>query len=429
MENTTTPNTLAPTASRIESLDAIRGIAVLGIFVINIVGFGLGEAGFASPLLVGGDGPLNHGLWTFTNIFVEGSMRGLFSLLFGAGIVLFTSRALYPDGPIVVADLYYRRTFWLIVFGLVHSFGFLAPGDILLIYGIAAVILFPFRILSPQTLLILAAVTLTGLTLSALDGELAETAQGLEAVRIEQQINSGATITEQEQKLLDEWHAAVEGNLPRQDDLQEEARQRTGDVATVYSSNAAWVVENSQFFGIVRWVIDGMLMMFIGMALFKLGVLTGNRNRYFYVWMVIIGYGIGLSFRIWAMYSRWTAGFSPILWAWGSFNQIARLAVTLGHIGLFFLLWSVFAQSWLMRALTAAGRMALSNYIGQSLIANLIFSGIGFGLFATMDFAEIYLVMVAIWIVQLLFSVWWLSGHRYGPLEWIWRALTYGRRP
>ena len=100
--------------------------------------------------------------------------------------------------------------------------------------------------------------------------------------------------------------------------------------------------------------------------------------------------------------------------------------MTLGHIGLFFLVWSLAANSWLMKALTAAGRMALTNYLGQTIIANLVFSGVGLGLFATMDFTGIYSVMLLIWIFQLVFSVWWLSKYRYDPFEWVWRSLTYG---
>ena len=123
-----------PRTACVEALDGLRGRAVLGIFVINILGFGLGEASFSNPMITGGDGSLNDGLWSVANVFVNGSMRGLFSIMFGAGIILFTARAAYPDGPIQIADLYYRRTFLLILIGLVHSYVFLAPGDILLMY-------------------------------------------------------------------------------------------------------------------------------------------------------------------------------------------------------------------------------------------------------------------------------------------------------
>jgi uncharacterized protein len=414
--------------SRIQSLDAIRGVAVLGIFVINIVGFGLGENGFGNPLLVGGDGMLNHGLWTASNLLVEGSMRGLFSLLFGASIVLFTSRAQYPDGPIRVADLYYRRNLWLIVFGLMHSYFLLAPGDILLIYGIAALFLFPFRILSPKWLLVLATGILVLLVSTTLLDELEESRLGQESARVEQRLAAGEAVSETEQVLHKEWQHRVDERWPTEAELQAEIGLRTGDLATVYSSNAEWVAANSQFFGMVWWTLDAVMTMFIGMALFKLGVLTGERDHRFYLRLTVIAYSIGLGFRIWALSTRWSHDFSLMLWGWSSFDQIGRIAMTLGHIGLFFLLWGKLASTRLGHVLTAAGRMALSNYVLQTLIANLIFTSLGLGLFGVMDFTGIYLTMLAIWIAQLLFSSWWLSNFRQGPLEWLWRLLTYGAR-
>jgi len=188
---------IKPTTARITSLDAIRGIAVLGIFIVNILGFGLGDVSFYNPNLAGGDGLLNDGLWTFQAIFVEGSMRGLFTLLFGAGIVLFTSRAAFPDGRIEIADLYYRRTMWLIVFGLVHSYLLLGPGDILLIYGIAGLFLFPFRILRAKTHFILASVMLLLIVLINFNDEMTEKQLSDQAAEIEQSISAGHPLRKQ----------------------------------------------------------------------------------------------------------------------------------------------------------------------------------------------------------------------------------------
>jgi len=415
---------------RIESLDALRGVAVLGIFVINILGFGLGEVAFSNPILSGGDGWLNNGLWSAANVFVNGSMRGLFSLLFGAGIVLFTSRAVYPDGPIRVADLYFRRTFLLILLGLIHSFIFLGPGDILLIYGIAGVILFPFRILRPKTLMHMSLAILAMLTLDALNRELPETALGHRAAEIQRTLETtAAEPSEEERAVLGQWQEIVNGNWPDPADLAAEKSDRTGDVATVFLSNAIWVKENSQFLGIVWWVTDAMLLMFLGMALFKWGVLTNEKSWMFYVRLGLIGYAIGLGLRTFWLVGRWQAEFSPILWAWSSFDQVARLAVTMGHIGAFFCIWKIASNSLLLRGLVATGRMALTNYLGQTIIANILFSGIGFGLYMTFTIAELFGTMLAIWVAQILFSAWWLARFRFGPFEWIWRSLTYGKAP
>lgn len=413
---------------RIEALDALRGLAVLGIFVINIIGFSLPEIAFFNPVAAGGDGALNYSLWTATTVLVEGAMRGLFSLMFGASIILFTERLENSGRAKGMTAIYYRRTIWLIIFGLAHAFALLMPGDILLIYGLAGLFLFPFRRLSARILTILAALVLVILTALVLSEELPETELGHEANAIEMRIADGATPSEEEQRILDEWAERIENNWPSQEDLAEQITARTGSIANVYKMNAIIVSGyNSSVEEVFWWMVDAFMMMLLGMALYKLRVITGERSAKFYTTLMLVGYGIGLSFRIWAVWSRWDADFSPILWAWISFDQVGRVATTIGHIGLFFVLWKLAASSLPMRALAAAGRMALSNYIGQTIIANLIFTGVGLGLYGALDRASIYLILIVIWIAQLTFSMWWLARHRFGPLEWGWRSLTYWR--
>lgn len=415
-------------SSRIDALDALRGLAVLGIFVINIIGLGLPEIAFSNPKVAGGDGALNYGLWTFTTVFVEGSMRGLFSLMFGAGVILFTARAAFPDGPIRTADLYYRRTMWLIVFGLVHAFFLLMPGDILLIYGIAGLLLFPFRLLSPARLATLGAVFLAGFVLLTLMEELEETELGLNAAAIEERLEAGEALTEEEEQTLEDWKDAYKGNWPDQDEADRQIAGRTGALAKVYSTNAGVVAMYNSIGDLLWWTADAFMMMLFGMAFYKWRIITAERSLSFYAMLAAAGYGIGLSFRIWAVASRWEADFSPLLWAWSSFDQPGRVAMTFGHIGMFFVLWKFASSSLPMRALTAAGRMALTNYISQTVIANLIFTGVGLGLYGALDRANIYVIMLAVWTFQLAFSIWWLSRFRFGPLEWGWRTLTYWRR-
>ena len=133
---------------------------------------------------------------------------------------------------------------------------------------------------------------------------------------------------------------------------------------------------------------------------------TGQKSLRFYVTLTVVSYAVGLAFRIWMVEVRWNAEFSPILWGWPSFYEVGRLSMTLGHIGLFFIVWHWASNTRLMRALTAAGRMALTNYIGQTIIANLIFTGIGLGLYGTLERKSIVILMLGVWVFQLLFSVW-----------------------
>lgn len=413
-----------PAQSRIDALDALRGLAVMGIFVINIIGFSMPEIAMSNPHYAGG-GALNDALWTASQIFVEGSMRGLFSLMFGAGIVLFTQRALYPDGPIRVADLYYRRTIWLALFGLAHGFALLMPGDILLIYGLAGLFAFPFRILAPRTLLIWAAVAMAYLLATLISEEYAEYEMGTEAIKLEGAQAAGQTLSEEDISKIEAWRDY--SALPTDEDISNIIANRTGDVATVYATNAETVIEYNDTGGLLYWSVDALMMMMLGMAFFKWRIITAERSLKFYIMLAAICYAIAIPARCWMVWARWEADFSTILWVPWAIFQPVRVIMTIGHIGLFFTLWTFFASSLPMRALGAAGRMALSNYIGQTLICGLLFTGVGFGLYGSLGLATVYLIMAAVWVAQLTFSMWWLARFRFGPLEWGWRCLTYWR--
>ena len=414
-----------PAASRIEALDALRGVAVFGIFVINIIGLSMPEIAMSNPHYAGG-GALNNGLWTTAQIFVEGSMRGLFSLMFGAGVILFTQRAIYPDGPIRVADLFYRRTIWLTLFGLAHAFFLLMPGDILLIYGLAGLFLFPFRILSPRKLMIWAAAALAFLSITLIPEEYAEYEMGTAAAHLEAAQASGQTLSDGDIAKIEEWREY--SARPDQDDIDAIIAARTGDPATVFGSNAEAVIEANDSYGLLWWSVDAIMMMFIGMAFYKWRIITAERTLKFYVMLAAFSYAFAIPARCWMLWTRWEADFSTVLWLPWAIDQPVRVIMTIGHIGLFFTLWKFYSSSLPMRALSAAGRMALSNYIGQTIICGLLFTGVGFGLYGSLDLATVYLIMVAVWLAQLTISSWWLARFRFGPLEWGWRALTYGHR-
>lgn len=350
-------------AARYGAVDALRGFALLGIFVINIIGFSMGgPTAYVNPSDVGGADPLNMGLWAFSELFVAGSMRGLFSLLFGAGIVLFTSRAPYPDGPVRVADLFYRRSIWLILFGLIHTYALLMPGDILFLYGVTALFLFPFRILSPARLLLAAAAIVAALTANSAVSEIGGLQQMQAAAEVEARQAAGQPLSAEDRQVLKR-----EANRPAPEELLAERRSaRTGDIQTLYSSNAKW----SAWGGLsdLFWqMLDPAAMMLIGMALIKLGLLTGTAPRQTYLRLALVGYAIGIPLRLWLTAERVAADFSPaVTWLWIT-NEIARVALTLGHVGLFLLLWQMLRNSMIMRAFAAAGRMAFSNISARRL--------------------------------------------------------------
>ena len=153
---------LAPTRLRFDALDVVRGIAVLGILLMNIEEMGTPKAAWAYPPLISWTGA-DQTVWWLRDVLAKGTMRGLLSLLFGAGFILMTTRAGRDDGK--VADAYHRRNIWLVLFGLVHGYLILWPGDILLIYGAVGLFLFPWRHWPPQRLLKAGLVVVIAMTL------------------------------------------------------------------------------------------------------------------------------------------------------------------------------------------------------------------------------------------------------------------------
>ncbi|MEX2450132.1 MAG: DUF418 domain-containing protein [Rhodospirillales bacterium] len=397
---------------------------MLGIFWINIILFALPEAATVNPVAVGGEGLLNYGLWTFGAIFVEGTMRGLFSVMFGASMVLFIVHAEEAADP-RAGVLYYRRTAWLILFGLVHLYVLLMPDDILLVYGIAGLFLFPVRKLSPRTLTSVSAVILIGVTvLSGIEGytqaELKHDAADASA-----RAAVGKTLDSTGRLAIKEWRKIQGETWPAYDLLAEEVEARRSPVRVLFEQNADAVNEFLQSGDAIFWLADVWTMMLLGMALLKWRVLTGARSRRFYAGLMAAGYGIGLPIKTREVWVQWHSGFESDDWISFVPDETARIALTLGHIGLFFTIWHSGALGWLMRRLTEVGRMALTNYIGQTVIANLIFSGVGLGLFGQLERFQVHGVMAVVWGAQIGFSYWWLSRFAFGPLEWAWRSLTY----
>jgi uncharacterized protein len=170
-------------------------------------------------------------------------------------------------------------------------------------------------------------------------------------------------------------------------------------------------------------------MMFIGMGLFKLGALSGKRSFSFYAWLVAIGYGIGLPLNSYTAWVIVKSNFDPVTQTFANMAaDIGRLTVALGHLGLVMLLVQAKLLQWLFSALTAAGQMAFSNYIFQSIVTAFVFTGYGFGLYDRLERYQLYYVVAGIWVVQLVVSPIWLAHYRFGPLEWCWRSLTYWKR-
>ena len=415
-------------ADRISSLDVIRGVALFGILLMNIVGFGLPYA-YDNPTLAGGADGINLFAWQINTLLFEGTMRGLFSILFGAGIVLMTSRAEARDPSIAVADIYFRRNLWLIAFGLIHSWLLLFTGDILYRYGVVALFLFVFRKASPRFLIVLGVLVLASLSAKDIYWTMQDRQAFAEAESAQVLLDDGSEISEAQQQAIDSWQETVESAKTSPETIEEMVTARKSGYFENIAFNAERIIQGQSYdlYMFTFWDTAGMML--IGMALLKLGILNAERSTRFYLMMIAAGYGIGLFVNAYEVNLLLNSnfGYRAVGQAYMT-ADLGRLSVTLGHVGLVMLICRKAWLSWLTSRIAAVGRMALSSYVMHTIICIFIFFGIGFAMFGELQRYQLYYVVFGIWVFQLIVSPIWLKYYRFGPLEWAWRSLTYNKR-
>lgn len=389
-----------PEAERIRALDLLRGFAVLGILYMNIQAFSMPSSAYMNPSTYGDLHGGNLAVWLAGRILVDQKFMSMFSLLFGAGIVLMTgrveARGLRPP------RLHFRRMGWLALAGLMHGF-LLWSGDILFCYGVCGCLIYRARTWTARRLLLAAVVVLL----------------------------FGSAIGFGSSHFFSRFPAS----------LQEFARESWQPPRYVVADQLAdyrggWLAQNRQrmpnafalntfAFSFYGWRVVGLML--AGMALFKFDVLTARRSTRLYAGMAAIGFGAGVPLASYGAWRIMQAGFAfpEALFAAQEFNYWDSLTVATGWIGLMMLLAQRWGSSPWLRPLACAGQMALTNYLMQTLVCTIIFYGHGLGLFGRVERVQQLEIVVAIWIFQLAFSSLWLSHFRFGPFEWLWRSLTY----
>ena len=405
-------------AERISAVDVLRGVALLGILLINILSFGLPYEG-KHALLAGAPHDSDTIVWFVVMTLFEGKMRAMFSMLFGGGVILLTERFERRGDP-RGADIYYRRTLWLLAIGIVHAYG-LWPGDILMSYGVAGLFLYPFRKLSGRSLVLSGLVVLLlgvpGAVYEALRLERLEaSAQAAEARQAE-----GQKLSRRERDDLNDWEDALDDAHPDDETIQASLDAHLGGYWKLFFYRSQYIEEFT-----AEDFVDTVGMMLVGMGLMKLGVFSARRSTRFYATLVALGLAIGWPLHAWAAGWIYRHDFDPIDLAWIAMTyDPGRLAVALGYVGLVMLVVRLGVARRLTTALGDVGRMALTNYLGTTLVCTTLFYGYGFGLFGQLSCAELYWVVLGVWIVQLLVSPLWLRHFLFGPAEWAWRSLTY----
>ena len=391
-------------SERHDVIDYLRGCALLGILVMNIQSFAMPFAVYFNPTALGDRGPVDFAIWLTGHLFFDQKFMTIFSILFGAGIVLMTSRAEARGAR--PARLHYRRMFALLVFGLIHAY-LIWYGDILVLYAVCGSIVFLFRKLRPTLLLAI------GIAVMAVESVF--------------MVGAGATIAsapaEVQQEIRDFW-------APSAALLQEEIAAFQGGWLAQMPKRIQYSLDFHTFemwiWGV--WRAGGLML--IGMALLKWRVLAAERHRDFYPRLFVAGWMVGLPIILLGVIAmsraRWEVFYSFFVGT--QFNYWGSVAVSLGWIGLFISLWLTAALGGLAARLVAVGRTAFSGYILTSLICTFVFYGHGLGLFGRVGRPGQWLVTLIVWTTLLIVAPLWLERFRFGPLEWLWRTITYGER-
>lgn len=419
-------------APRIETLDILRGLAILGILFMNINDMGQSFEASGSDIRHLGWGQADQIVWWIREIFGNGTARCLLEMLFGAGMVILTERtAAAAEGRWTVMRRYYVRNIVLFLFGVAHMLILLWPGDILHTYGLAALIVFWFRRLRPRWLLTI------GLFLATMQlfaggyfGYYQSVQRQAEVARIEARQQAGQPLRSEERTLLAESarhrQERVQGKAETARIIAREDRARGPD-GTFYSWAAdQWRVTFERAAMEIAFVLEAATTMLIGCALFKLGILQGRRSRRFYLNTTLIAYAIGFAIRAWGAWetSRFVDG--PMLIHMTS--EYGRLAMTLGHVGLVNLLVMSAAGERALRPLVAAGRTALTIYIVQTIICLwILFPPFALAFYGQWSWAPLMLAALVINLLLLWAANIYLRHFRIAPVEWAWRSLVEWR--
>jgi uncharacterized protein len=390
---------------RVASLDVLRGVAILGILVINVQSFSMIYVAYLNPTAFGDLTGWSYAVWLFSHIFFDREFLEVFSILFGAGMVMMTARC--DAAGRGSAGMHYRRMILLLVIGLFHAH-LLWHGDILYSYALCGMIVFSLRRCQPRLLILL-----------------------------------GTLLIIIPSVFLVLWHAIIpyvdawsmetflnDFQPPPEAVAKEVAAYRGGWLKQMeYRTGLALLLETGGFLWEPLWRASGMMC--IGMGLIKLNVLTATRSSKTYLWMLIIGLLTGIPLTLYGVHAnslvgwdgRYSSNMGVVPGYWGS------LGLVFAWIGAVMLVCRHNIAVRLQRRLAAIGQLALSNYLLQTVIGTTIFYGHGLGLFGRVERTEQFLIVLAVWFFQLWLSPLWLRYFQFGPVEWLWRMVTYLKLP
>lgn len=395
---------------RIATLDILRGVAVMGILAMNIVSFAMPIQAYMNPLAYGLDGKADLASWVFSFIMIDGKMRGLFSFLFGASILLVIDRAQASGQN--AGSLHFRRMGWLLVFGLLH-FYFIWFGDILSLYAMVGMIAWLFRDKGPRALLFLA---IGFLLLHFL--LFAATSAGFHMMQ------AAATSPGASAEAVRQWQImSRDFGVPTGELLQQDLSRYRGSFWGI----AEHQLTDKLFMPLTAFLLyaaETLAYMLLGMAALKNGFLGGTWDVRRYRKIAALGLGIGLPVYAVLAFLLIRNGFTPVglFDFWMLATVPIRPLMIIGTAALIILLTR--RGGALVDRIASAGRAAFTNYLGTSILMVTFFYGYGLGMYGRFSRIELWLVVFAMWALMLVWSKPWLDRYRYGPFEWLWRSLS-----
>ncbi len=407
---------------RIPTIDVVRGVALMGILLMNISSFSGPIEMYINPLMVGNHRSYNLFAWVIRWVLFEGKMRAAFSMLFGAGVILLTERA-DRRGSKNVADIFLRRNMWLVLFGVLH-FYLIWVGDILYYYGLTALIfLYPCRKVRYRNLFIAGALVLVLSAGSdvyfAIDGirtrDHGQAAQALQA--------AGKKLTQEQQDALKKWTDALDSRKKMHDADLKAMRGSYLDTLKWHAQFGPRAQAKGYY---MLGFTDVLGMMLIGMGLYRMGFLTGALSYKAYGWTIAIGFLLSIPINSVQAWGVIRDNFQPES-AWWVLYQVGRLTGAIANVALVVLISKAGLFKSLTRRIAAVGQTALSNYLFTSISCTILFNGFGFGLYGKLEYYQLYAVVACVWLLNLTLSPIWLRHFQFGPMEWVWRSLTYWR--
>jgi uncharacterized protein len=398
------------TRSRILTLDIVRGVAVMGILAMNIVGFAMIPQAYINPLAYGSDSAADLASWAFSFVFIDGKMRGLFSFLFGASMLLVIQLAEKSgDSPGAVT---FARQLWLLLFGMIHYY-FIWYGDILIGYALIGMVAWFFRRLEPRAL-VRWGIALVTIQLMVMAGSAAY------AHSLANAIASGNA----DAGTLKEWQdLSRDIVIPSAAALRKEFALYLGPWSGVVEYQLTEKATMPLFFTFLfGW--ETLAYMLFGMAALKSGFLTGawDNVRYHRVALTALAVAIPVYAVLAALLLADDFSVPGIFTYSFTATVPFRPLVIVAYAALIIL--ATRGGGWLVDRIAATGRAAFSNYLGTSIVMTGLFYGWGLGWFGSVSRIELWLVVAAMWLAMLAWSKPWLDRFAYGPLEWLWRSLA-----